>query len=377
MVLAFLFFSPLEEKQEVSFLLDKNKVGTAEERLKVAAAQYRGQDDEGRPFVLTARSALQATSADPVVEISGLTARILLDNGPAGFRADRARYNMDNDQVDVVGPILFTAADGYRLGTRDVTVEHAQPHAGEPRRGRRADAARALLAPTSCSVDLPDRTVVLQRPRPLAYRPGGHQMSAHEPPAAHRSLLPPARRRARARPVAASALKGHDSNAPVDVAADRIEVQDRANRAIFSGNVVVRQGNLTLNAPRLTVALCEQRRRGTEIQRLEASGGVTLRSPTETARSQFAIYDSTGRLVTMIGGVTLDQRRQPRPGRPAGARSRQRPRGDGRRRRRRAGTAGRPRHRPLHRAAAQRQLTAARSRCMHKACQLWPARLIA
>ncbi|HEX8573584.1 MAG TPA: OstA family protein, partial [Allosphingosinicella sp.] len=38
-----------------------------------------------------------------------------------------------------------------------------------------------------------------------------------------------------------SALRGHNSDAPVDVAADRIEVQDRADRAIISGNVVVRQ----------------------------------------------------------------------------------------------------------------------------------------
>ena len=42
-----------------------------------------------------------------------------------------------------------------------------------------------------------------------------------------------------------SALKGHNSNAPVDVAADRIEVQDRTDRAIFAGNVRVRQGELT------------------------------------------------------------------------------------------------------------------------------------
>ena len=42
---------------------------------------------------------------------------------------------------------------------------------------------------------------------------------------------------------------------------------------------------------------------GIEIERLEASGGVTLRTPTETARSQFAIYDLDRRLVTMIGGV--------------------------------------------------------------------------
>jgi lipopolysaccharide export system protein LptC len=160
-VLAFLFFSPLEEKQEVSFLLDKNKVGTAEERLKVSAAQYRGQDDAGRPFVLSAQSALQANSQTQVVEISGLSARILLDNGPAGFRANRARYNMQNDHVDVVGPILFTAADGYRMGTRDVTVNMRTrtlasrgPVEGQMPLGRfSADQLR---------VNLPDRTVVLE-----------------------------------------------------------------------------------------------------------------------------------------------------------------------------------------------------------------------
>ena len=102
-----------------------------------------------------------------------------------------------------------------------------------------------------------------------------------------------------------SALKGHNTDAPVDVAADRIEVQDRADRAIFSGNVEVRQGNLQLSTSRLTVAYANAG--GIEIKRLEAAGGVLMRSPSETARSQFAIYDLDRRLVTMIGGVTLDR----------------------------------------------------------------------
>jgi lipopolysaccharide export system protein LptA len=100
-----------------------------------------------------------------------------------------------------------------------------------------------------------------------------------------------------------SALKGHDSNAPVDVAADRIEVQDRADRAIFSGNVVVRQAQLTLTAPRLTLAYSS--RGGIEIERIDATGGVVLRSPTETARGQFAVYDLESRLITLVGGVSL------------------------------------------------------------------------
>ncbi|MDQ3139186.1 MAG: LptA/OstA family protein [Pseudomonadota bacterium] len=100
-----------------------------------------------------------------------------------------------------------------------------------------------------------------------------------------------------------SGLQGLNSNAPVDVAADRIEVQDRADRAIFSGNVVVRQAELTLSAARLTVAYTSAG--GIEIQRLDASGGVTVRSPSETARGQFAIYDLDARLITLLGGVTL------------------------------------------------------------------------
>lgn len=104
---------------------------------------------------------------------------------------------------------------------------------------------------------------------------------------------------------AVSALKGHNSKAPVDVAADRIELQDRADRALLSGNVLIKQGDLTLTAPRVTVAYT--RVGGTEIQRLDANGGVTVTSPSETARSQFAIYDFDRRLITMLGSVSLDR----------------------------------------------------------------------
>jgi lipopolysaccharide export system protein LptA len=102
---------------------------------------------------------------------------------------------------------------------------------------------------------------------------------------------------------AGSSLKGHDTDAPVDVAADRIEVQDRADRAIFAGNVHVRQASLTLDTDRLTVAYSSAG--GIEIDRLDASGGVTVRSPSETARGDFGIYDLDRKLITLIGGVVL------------------------------------------------------------------------
>jgi lipopolysaccharide export system protein LptA len=103
---------------------------------------------------------------------------------------------------------------------------------------------------------------------------------------------------------AVSALKGHDSNAPVDVEADRIEVQDRADRAIFSGNVRVKQSDLTLQSQRLTVAYAGGGG-GTQIQRLDAAGGVTVVSPSERATGNFAIYDLNRKLITMLGNVNL------------------------------------------------------------------------
>ncbi|QNN68480.1 OstA family protein [Sphingomonas lutea] len=102
-----------------------------------------------------------------------------------------------------------------------------------------------------------------------------------------------------------SALQGHNSNAPVDVSADRIEVQDRADRALFVGNVQVRQDALTLETQRLTVAYSGGG--GVQIRRLDAAGGVVVRSPSETARGDIGIYDLDRKLITLLGNVQLDR----------------------------------------------------------------------
>lgn len=102
-----------------------------------------------------------------------------------------------------------------------------------------------------------------------------------------------------------SALKGHDSRSPIDLSADRAEAQDRADRAIFSGNVVVRQAGLTLRTARLTIAYASSG--GIDINRIDASGGVVVTSPSETARGDFATYDLDSGLITMVGDVRLER----------------------------------------------------------------------
>ena len=106
----------------------------------------------------------------------------------------------------------------------------------------------------------------------------------------------------------ATAQTRHDTNAPVNVAADHIELQDRANRAVFAGNVQVQKAEMTLRAQRIVLTYTGQIEGGNpQISRMDASGGVTVIRPDQTARSQFAVYDLNRRIITMLGAVRLTQ----------------------------------------------------------------------
>jgi lipopolysaccharide export system protein LptC len=125
-LIAFLALAPLDKRSDVSFILDKNKVENAPERMRVDVARYTGEDSEGRPFLIVAQSAIQRSSELPVVDIRGMMARLGLPEGPVTILANLARYNIDDQIVKVLGPIRVTGPEGYRLSTSNVTVDLKQ-----------------------------------------------------------------------------------------------------------------------------------------------------------------------------------------------------------------------------------------------------------
>src|SRR5690242_4958466 len=123
-------------------------------------------------------------------------------------------------------------------------------------------------------------------------------------PLVSRALLPLALTAA----VPALAQVRHNSQAPVDFSAAHIELQDKANRAVLSGGVTLKQAEMTLQAARMTVSYTGQVLSGSpQVSRFDAAGGVTVTRPNQTARSQYAVYDLNKRVVTMLGAVTLTQ----------------------------------------------------------------------
>ncbi|UNK79725.1 LPS export ABC transporter periplasmic protein LptC [Sphingopyxis granuli] len=122
-IAAVLVFSPFTQRAEVSFLLAKDKVEVAQERMRVTRAEYRGQDAKGQPFALVAGSAVQKSSTEPIVRMTDLSGAIRLADGPATIAARQAQYDMDSEKVSVPGLVQVKSADGYRIDAQGVAID--------------------------------------------------------------------------------------------------------------------------------------------------------------------------------------------------------------------------------------------------------------
>ena len=122
-IAAVLVFSPFTQRTEISFLLAKDKVDMATERMKVTRAEYRGQDSKGQPFALLAGSAVQKSSAEPIVRMQQLSGAIRLQDGPATIAAAEGQYNMDTEKVSVPGTVKVRSANGYAIDASNVAID--------------------------------------------------------------------------------------------------------------------------------------------------------------------------------------------------------------------------------------------------------------
>ncbi|MDD7909811.1 MULTISPECIES: LptA/OstA family protein [Pseudovibrio] len=107
---------------------------------------------------------------------------------------------------------------------------------------------------------------------------------------------------------------GANSDEPIQIEAENLEVQDNQKSAVFSGSVVVSQGDATLKTERLKVfyggSLASSGESGLQqsISRLEAAGGVFISSKDQTATGDDANFDMEKNVMVMTGErVVLSQ----------------------------------------------------------------------
>lgn len=98
----------------------------------------------------------------------------------------------------------------------------------------------------------------------------------------------------------------HDSSAPVEVAADNLEVDQATGRAVLTGNVVIAQDDLRLSANRVVVdyATVNGDRR---IERVNAVGNVIIVAGPDAAEGQEAVYTLGSSDILLTGDVIVTQ----------------------------------------------------------------------
>jgi lipopolysaccharide export system protein LptA len=103
-----------------------------------------------------------------------------------------------------------------------------------------------------------------------------------------------------------------DSDQPVRIEADQLEVSDSDKTAVFSGNVVVNQGTTSMQAAKLTVHYTGEGTAAPDatdqrVSKLEADGKVVVKADGQTATGDWAVFDMATQEVTLGGTVVLSQ----------------------------------------------------------------------
>ncbi len=171
LVAALMVITPLSPRGEVSFLLDRKQVEVIDERLSVDNAMYRGRDNQGRPFSLTAGEAVQRSSAEGKVRMHDLMAQLLLQDGPAQLLAEGGVYDLNDDVVAVDGDLKVRTADGYSMTASGVAFDlETRTMIGEG--GVEGAVPAGTFSADSMRADLDTRTITLEGNARLQMVPG-------------------------------------------------------------------------------------------------------------------------------------------------------------------------------------------------------------
>lgn len=102
-----------------------------------------------------------------------------------------------------------------------------------------------------------------------------------------------------------------NSGEPIQIEADRLEVEDGQGTAVFSGNVSVTQGSTLLKTERLKVHYGRDAQGkagpGGNVKKIEATGKVAVRSGDQVASAEKAAVDMESQIASLSGNVSVSQ----------------------------------------------------------------------
>ena len=286
--------------------LQSGPVSISSDNLSMANPRYEGFNKDGSKFTVTAKSASQDIRAKGPVQLDQIDGRMVqANNGVVTLTSPRGAFDNVANQLELMDEIKIRSDDGMRadltqatIYLKDNRIVSTQPVAIDMKAGQ----IRA------------NQMELLQSARQAMFSNGVMTRLKPEPkPAGAPAKTPGAPTTAAPRMIGAT-------DGPIDVASQTLQVDDAKMTAVFSGDVVAKQGDASLRTAELVafydgapVALPGVETAGTpagepsgKLKRLVAKSSVTMTTATDRVTSDSAEFDAEKETALLLGHVVMN-----------------------------------------------------------------------
>ncbi|MCK4536591.1 MAG: lipopolysaccharide transport periplasmic protein LptA [Desulfuromonadales bacterium] len=105
-------------------------------------------------------------------------------------------------------------------------------------------------------------------------------------------------------PGVAQEVNSGDRSEPINISADRLEADDVAQKLVFVGNAVAKQGDITISSERLVVQYSADNR---DVAEIIAEGSVRITQGERVASGQRAVYDKNEERIVLTGSPVVKE----------------------------------------------------------------------
>jgi lipopolysaccharide export system protein LptC len=272
-------------------------------KITMEAPRLTGYTRDNRAYNITAEAAAQDVTNPTVLELTGIRAKIEMQNNTTvDMTAVAGVYDTKSELLTLTQYIVLISSEGYE---GHLTEAKADIRKGDVVSEKPVEILMKSGKLVANRMDVVDSGALLRFDAGVVL----DLTSAPSAPADKKAQRPP------------GAFQGFSVNRdkPVQIRSTTLEVRDKEKKATFLGNVHMTQGDTTVKSNTLDVfyeqegdsAAAKTARSGPadqqQIRRAEAKGGVVVTQKDQTATGDTGIFDTRANTVTLIGNVVITQ----------------------------------------------------------------------
>jgi lipopolysaccharide transport protein LptA/LPS export ABC transporter protein LptC len=264
------------------------------ENLTMHNPRYEGFNDDGGTYVVTAKTAVQDLTDLSRITLNGIVGDLVDANkSKTTLNATHGYYNSKSNELELYDGIDIVSESGLKARLTRANVLTKQ---------------NLVVSKEPVTVEMPGGTI---RSNEMTLHNKTRKVTFLNAVVAH--LVPSEPPKAATAAAASAAPMISATNGPIDITADKLEIDDAQKSAVFSGNVRAVQGDAVLETVALEVrydssntGLAGANPNGAKIRSIAAPSPVVMtRAPSDRVTGNRLDFDALKEVAVLTGDVIM------------------------------------------------------------------------